>query len=178
MWSDTTWLAPMFLASAASTSLATLSFIAWRWNVGTEAARERLAGAEPMALGLELVLMAAFLASLGDNLTAVLLTIRGNILVFGTLAVGILTPMLLHALAGGRRLGVPVAAAFVLVGGLLLRYGVVTTPSELLARGPEAVASFGPEGTRHVGQRGADPGNRRGPVVTPRSKLPPPETEP
>ena len=47
MWSDTTWLAPLFLASAASTSLAALALIA-RWkDVGTPAARARLEGAEP-----------------------------------------------------------------------------------------------------------------------------------
>src|SRR5579884_1272382 len=37
MWSDTTWLAPLFLASAASTSIAAMSFIAWRWDIGTPA---------------------------------------------------------------------------------------------------------------------------------------------
>jgi len=42
MWSETVWLAPLFLASAASTSLATLSLIA-RWkNIGTPTARERM----------------------------------------------------------------------------------------------------------------------------------------
>src|SRR5205814_820365 len=49
MWSDTVWLAPLFLASAASTSLATLSLIARLQNVGTPAARERLEVAEPWA---------------------------------------------------------------------------------------------------------------------------------
>jgi protein NrfD len=178
MWSDTTWLAPLFLASAASTSLAAMSVIAWRWNIGTPAARERLEGAEPLAFGLELVIMAAFLASLGPHLGEVLLTVRGNILVFGTLAVGILTPLLLHAMAGRRRpWGIPAAAAFALVGGLLLRYGVIRTPAELLERGPTAVASFGPEGTRRAGQPGADIHNRPGPDVRPTSKLPPPEEE-
>jgi formate-dependent nitrite reductase membrane component NrfD len=176
MWSDTTWLAPLFLASAASTSLAAMVFIAWRWDVGTPAARERLEGAEPLAWGLELVLMGAFLASLGDGLTAVLLTVRGNVLVFGTLAFGILTPLLLHALVGRRRRwGMPTAAAFALFGGLLLRYGVVATPGELLRSGPQAVAGLGPENTRRAGQRGADPGNRRDAGVTPLSKLPPEE---
>src|SRR5262245_59204202 len=52
MWSDTTWLAPLFLASAASTSLAAIALLA-RWkNVGTPEARARLEGAEPLALGL------------------------------------------------------------------------------------------------------------------------------
>jgi formate-dependent nitrite reductase membrane component NrfD len=176
MWSDTTWLAPLFLASAASTSLATLSVIAWRWNVGTPAARARLEGAEPLALGLELVVLGAFLASLGDHLSEVLMTVRGQVLVFGTLAFGVLIPLLLYALVGSRRpWGVPAAALCALAGGLLLRYGAITTPGELLERGPTAVAAFGPEGRRVAGQRGADIGNRPGPEVHPRSKLPPEE---
>ena len=79
MWSDTAWLAPLFLASAASTSLAAMALIA-RWkNVGTPEARARLEGAEPLALGLELVVLGAFVASLGDNLGPVLQTVRGNL---------------------------------------------------------------------------------------------------
>src|SRR5206468_7649816 len=59
MWSDTTWLAPLFLASAASTGLAAMALIA-RWkNIGSPEARERLEGAEPLALGLELIVLGA-----------------------------------------------------------------------------------------------------------------------
>jgi formate-dependent nitrite reductase membrane component NrfD len=172
IWSDTTWVAPLFLASAASTSLAAMSFIAWKWNIGTEEARRRLEGASPLALGLELIVLAVFLASLGEYLGEVLLTVRGNILVFGTLAFSVLTPLLLHALVGHRRRwGVPAAALCALFGGLLLRYGVIRTPAELLERGPQAVASFGPEGARRHGQPGADIQNRRGPVVRPPDKV-------
>jgi formate-dependent nitrite reductase membrane component NrfD len=178
MWSDTTWLAPLFLASAASTSLATLTLLAWWKNVGTREARERLGGAEPLALGLELILLGAFAASLGAFLGPVLMTVRGQILVFGTLAIGVLAPLLLHAMVGSTRSwGVPAAAVCVLVGGLLLRYGVVTTPGELLARGPAIMASFGPEAGRHRGERGADVNNRRGLTVQPRSKFPHDEPE-
>src|SRR5262249_61608385 len=77
MWSDTVWLAPLFLASAASTSLATLSMIAWWKVLGTETARARLEGSEPLALGLELVVLGAFVASLGDGVVTVLATVRG-----------------------------------------------------------------------------------------------------
>jgi formate-dependent nitrite reductase membrane component NrfD len=172
MWSDTTWLAPLFLASAASTALATLALIAWWRNVGTPAARERLTSAEPLALGLELIVLGAFLASLGANLEAVLMTVHGNVLIFGTLAFGILIPLLLHVRVGERRRwGLPAAAASVLLGGLLLRYGAVTTPGELLARGPSVTARFAPEEHRRHGQPGADTGNR-GEEVRPRSKLP------
>jgi formate-dependent nitrite reductase membrane component NrfD len=172
MWSDTVWLSPLFLASAASTSLATLGLIAWWKNIGSAAARARLEGAEPLALGLELIVLGAFVASLGDNLVAVLQTVRGNILIFGSLVVAVLVPLLLHARIGQRRWwGIPSAAGCALVGGLLLRYGAVTTPGELLRRGPSTVVSFAPEEGRRVGERGADIGNH-GAVGKPRSKLP------
>jgi formate-dependent nitrite reductase membrane component NrfD len=171
MWSDTVWLAPLFLASAASTSLATMALIA-RWkNIGTPEARARLEGAEPLALGLELVVLGAFVASLGDNLGPVLQTVRGNLLAFGSLVVAVLLPLLLHAHVGhGRAWGVPAAAVCALLGGLLLRYSAITTPGELLRRGPSVVARFDPEAGRRAGERGADVGNH-GAAVKPRSKL-------
>jgi formate-dependent nitrite reductase membrane component NrfD len=171
VWSDTVWLAPLFLASAASTSLAAMVLIA-RWkNLGTPQARARLEGAEPLALGLELVVLGAFVASLGANLGPVLLTVRGNLLVFGSLVVAVLLPLLLHARVGGRRpWGLPGAAACALLGGLLLRYSAVTTPGELLRRGSSAVVRFTPEAGRRVGERGADMGNYVD-GVQPRGKL-------
>ncbi len=172
MWSDTPWMAPLFLASAASTSLATMTLIAWWKNLGTPAARERLGGAEPLALTLELIVLGAFAASLGAYLMPVLMTWHGEILIVGTLAVGVLAPLLLHALVGRQRpWGVPAAAICVLVGGLLLRYGALTTPGELLVRGPAIEASFAPEEGRRPGQPGADVENR-GPDFRPKSKLP------
>jgi formate-dependent nitrite reductase membrane component NrfD len=172
MWSDTVWLAPLFLASAASTSLATMSLIA-RWQqVGTPEARARLEGAEPLALGLELVVLGVFAASLGDNLVPVLQTVRGNLLIFGSLVVAVLVPLLLHARVGRRRpWGLPAAAACALLGGLLLRYAAVTTPGELLRCGPSALVSFAPEQGRRIGEPGADIGNHPERVV-PLSKLP------
>jgi formate-dependent nitrite reductase membrane component NrfD len=172
MWSDTVWLAPLFLASAASTSLATMTLIA-RWkNIGTPAARERLESAEPLALGLELVVLGAFVASLGDNLGPVLMTVRGNVLIFGTLTLAILLPLLLHGRFGQRRSwAIPLAAGCALLGGLLLRYGAVTTPGELLRRGPQVADAFAPEEHRAMGQRGADVGNH-GASVQPKSKIP------
>jgi formate-dependent nitrite reductase membrane component NrfD len=150
MWSDTVWLAPLFLASAASTSLALMSLIARRWRIGTTAARERLEGAEPLALGLELVILGGFVASLGDNLGPVLMTVRGSLLIFGTLLLSVLLPLLLH-LHVGRRFawGIPAAAVCALIGGFILRYGALTTNGELLSQGPEAANTFpaGHQGT-------------------------------
>jgi len=174
VWSDTTWLAPLFLASAASTGLAAMSLLAWWKNVGTPEARERLRGAEPLALGLELIVLGAFLASLGADLGTVLQTVRGFILVFGTLTLAILVPLLIHGRVGERKpWALPAAAACVLVGGLILRFGAVTTPGEILKRGPSAAVAFAPEEHRRHGERGGDMHNyvdRE--EVRPRTKLP------
>ncbi|HEV3143197.1 MAG TPA: NrfD/PsrC family molybdoenzyme membrane anchor subunit, partial [Gemmataceae bacterium] len=161
MWSDTVWLAPLFLASAASTSLATMSLIA-RWkNVGTPLARARLEGAELLALVLELIVLGAFVASLGADIGPVLRTVRGNILIFGSLLMAVLVPLLLHVRLGHyRSWAIPAAAVCALFGGLVLRYGALTTPGELLRRGSTSLVDSSPESDRHVGQRGADIGNR------------------
>jgi formate-dependent nitrite reductase membrane component NrfD len=172
LWSDTVWLAPLFLASAASTSVATLALIArWR-NIGTPAARERLESAEPFALGLELIILGAFVASLGDDLLPVLGTVRGKVLIFGTLLLSVLLPLLLHAYVARRYAwGVPAAAVCAVLGGLVLRYGAVTTPGELLRRGPAVAESWAPEEHRRPGDPGADTGNHPGGIDY-RSKLP------
>ena len=187
LWSDTTWIAPLFLASAASTSLAAMALWAWWRNVGTPAARHRLEGAEALLLGLELLILGLFVISLGANVVAVLSTVRGEIMIVGTLLVGILIPLVLHGAFGTRKAwALPATAACVLVGGLLLRFGILTTPAELLnesttfqARyepaasvGTPDLTGFGPEVHRQPGQLGADVDNRRGPEVVPRSKLP------
>ncbi|HKB40852.1 MAG TPA: hypothetical protein VKD72_30780, partial [Gemmataceae bacterium] len=138
----------------------------------TPEARERLRGAEPLALGLELVVFGAFLASLGDGLSAVLQTVRGNVLIFGTLIFAVLVPLLIHGRIGERRpWGLPATAVSVLIGGLIMRYGTVTTPGEILRRGPSVAASYAPEGHRHRGESGADIHNY-GNTIRPRSKLP------
>jgi len=97
----------------------------------------------------------------------------GRLLIVGVLVIGLLVPLALHL-----RLGVAlharsamVAAAFALVGGFLLRYALLATPPELLARGPAGVARFGPEGGRPRGEgTGADPNNRAG-TVEPAGKV-------
>jgi protein NrfD len=137
IWSDTQWLAALFLASAVSTSLAAMTLIA-RWKgIGSVESRQRLSGAEVLALVLEALVMVGFVASLGGHIVTVLTTWSGSLLVIGVLTVGIILPMVLHLRAGHRvAWSIPVAASLVLLGGLLLRYSVVTAPSELLKRRP------------------------------------------
>ena len=161
IWSDTVWIAPLFLASAASTGLATMILLLeWRGSA-SHASMERLERADVWALGLELIVFAIFLASLGEFVIAFWHTSGGKIMIVGTLVIGLIAPLAIHLRLGmaGRRAAVA-AATLALVGGFLLRYGLITAPPELLRDQAAMTAGFGPEAGRpRGGGRGADPGN-------------------
>jgi protein NrfD len=171
MWSDTVWIGALFLTSSASMSIAVMLLIA-RWRgMANAGSLERLERADLWALGLEIVVFAVFLASLGAFLPAVLETWNGKVLIFGTLLVGLIVPLAIHLRIGGSlRWSMPAAAVCALLGGVILRYTMVRTSSELLVRGPSVAAAYSPEDGRKTGSRGADPGNR-GTELAPRSKL-------
>jgi hypothetical protein len=158
----------------------------WRGRVA-EASLVRLERADVLALLLELVIFAVFLASLGALLFPLLRTWHGVLLVAGTLILGVLAPLALYWATRAR--GAAAAAVFSLVGGFVLRYATLTTPPELLARAPEFVPGqmagvteigtpgaallpgFSPEdGRQPGGGPGGDAGNRAG-DVRPRSKV-------
>src|SRR5262249_22427161 len=92
LWSDTVWIAPLFLTSAASTGIATMLLLAGRWNV-TTGSLDRLERADLWALGLELAFFVVFLASISALLVPVLKSWHGWVLVFGTLLLGVLAPL-------------------------------------------------------------------------------------
>jgi formate-dependent nitrite reductase membrane component NrfD len=172
IWSDSVWIAPLFLTSAASTGIATMIVLA-RWHgAAPPAAIDRLERADLWALGMELAVFCIFLASLGGYLVRLFDSIYGLIFLLGTLLLGLLIPMAMHLRLGMKERRVEIAAAaFALVGGFLLRYGLLSTPPELLREGPTAVAGFGPEdGRPRGGGPGADAGNKAG-SIEPRSKV-------
>ncbi len=172
VWSDSVFVAPLFLTSAASTGIALMILVARSRAVTPPESLERLERADLWALGLELVVFAVFLASLGSNLVPVLQAFHGRLFVVGTLFVALLVPLAVHLRLGtSSQSAVAVAAVFALVGGFVMRYALVKTPPELLARGPSAAARFSPEDGRPRGEgTGADPGNRA-PDLQPRSKV-------
>src|SRR5262249_18276884 len=160
---------PLFLTSAASTGIATMFLIA-RWRKATgPGPLERLERVDLWALLLELVFFIVFLASLGAFLGPLLATPNGLLFVLGTLLVGLLGPLIIHffmAASGRERL--ITAAVATLLGGFLLRYGILTTPPALLERHPPVKVGFGPEdGRLRAGGPGADPGNRVGEIQPP-----------
>jgi formate-dependent nitrite reductase membrane component NrfD len=193
--SDTTWVAPLFLASAASTGIAILILLG-----RSDEAVADLERADRWVLVLELGVFVAFLASLHAWLGPIWDTLQGKLLIAGTLAVAIVLPLILHLLrvavgrgGHGPSWTVSVAAVLALAGGLLLRYSILHVPAELgqpdhaqavlQKAGNPSVGTpadgwrISPEDGRAVGGGlGADPRNRRDPgqpdKVTPRSKVP------
>lgn len=187
VWSDSTWVASLFLTSAASTGIATLILLAHRRL--SPATMARLERADRWVLVLELMAFVLFLVSLGGLVRVALQTWQGVVLVAGTLIFGLLLPLLLNLLRPRTGAGLITAAAvFALVGGFMLRYGIVRTAPQLLAETgkvdtrqvgtaeaglrlvPFPLPGFSPEAGRVPGEPGADPGNRAG-EVRPRSKV-------
>jgi formate-dependent nitrite reductase membrane component NrfD len=182
LWSDTTWVAPLFLCSAASTGMAAIFLIARLRGTASHAALARLERADVWSVGLECVVFALFFASLGSLLWPVLQTGHGKLLLGGTLFLGLLVPLALYWLGTAGSL----AAICALVGGFIMRFALLTTSPELLAAttkpgipaptslgtpGLVLAPGFSPEDGRLVGGgRGADPGNHPTDLA-PRSKV-------
>jgi formate-dependent nitrite reductase membrane component NrfD len=171
VWSDSTWVAPLFLTSAASTGIAMMFLLAPRRQV-PRGSLDKLERSDLWALGLELVVFVAFLASLGPLLLPVLQSWHGRLLVWGTLPIGLLIPLALRLRIGVESRRAEIAAAVLaLVGGFILRFAILGTPPELLRESATARGVFGPEAKRPRGEgTGADMGNRP-PGFQPRSKV-------
>ena len=187
LWSDNNWIAPLFLTSAASTGLAMLLLLC-RLNLGdADRAMHRLQSADLWAIALEAAAFVMFVVALLPWLQTVWATTQGKLLLVGVPILSVLLPFGIHL--AHRSLGpssVTAAAVIALVGGFLLRYSILHTAPEILARAPELPApavqpeppplltGFSPEDKRPAGGgQGADPGNYVGDVsqVQPRTKL-------
>lgn len=124
-WSDTPLLGGLFLASAAATGTALLLLVCL-----PSAAPESLARLEwvnSWALGLELLLLVVFLASLGTLAAPLLSSSYGKMLLVVTGLVGLLIPLGLRMVlrgAGGKWVTV-VTSLLVLIGGFEMRYSML-----------------------------------------------------
>ena len=184
IWSQTDWLGPLFLCSAASTALSTLLLIGRSERF--HASHVRVQRAELVTLCLELAVFAIFAASLAPWLTTLAHVPAVWRTLGGALLLGILVPLALRI--GWYNLWVRqplLPAVAVLVGGFLLRYGIVSSAPTLLesqharATATEARETATPSGWFVVSpederQRGGGPGasaqNRPDPLE-PRSKV-------
>jgi formate-dependent nitrite reductase membrane component NrfD len=129
VWADTPLLGVLFLVSAASISAALLALVAQGlgWLGPGLEALERF---DAWLLGLELIVLAAFVVSLG-GVARVWLSGWGVLLLAAALF-GMLAPLLLRSRRLGRAPVSPaLAAVLVLVGGFMLRIAIVLTSEGL-----------------------------------------------
>lgn len=132
VWSHSSFLGALFLASGVSTGLAALITLA-AWESG----RSRIAGtfaplsrADTFMLGLEAVLIVVFLVSLGAAVAVPFLaSVYGVLLLGGVLLAGVLLPLFLHAWRPALH-GSLVVPLLVIAGGFLLRVVVVLAPQQ------------------------------------------------
>jgi formate-dependent nitrite reductase membrane component NrfD len=124
IWSDTPLLGLLFVVSAASISAALMILLAERnrWSMPGVVALHRM---DMWVIALELIVLIAFLASLGSVFRA-WLSGWGVLLFLGVIVLGMLFPLAL----GWRRdwlghLNVTASAALVLLGGLILRVVII-----------------------------------------------------
>src|SRR6266545_804307 len=116
IWADSPWLGALFLVSGASTGAATLLLLAPRRGIALTSIRW-LSSFDRNALILELVILVAFLVSLG-SVARVWVSGWGFLLLVGVVGAGIVWPLRLHA---GGASAMASSAKLVLLGGFLLR---------------------------------------------------------
>lgn len=128
VWSDTPLLGLLFLVSAASISAALLLLLG-HGQGASPSGLLALRRFDRWVLVLEFVVLVAFLASLGA-VFRVWLSWWGALLLVGVVLLGILAPLLLEW-RPRPRLGTPLAAILVLIGGFLLRVVIVLSSEGL-----------------------------------------------
>ena len=133
IWAQTTWLSPLFLASAGSTGVAAiLVSVLWRFRDVSADAIHRLEWFDAWVMVLELAMLGAFAVSLGPLARVALGRWPGVLIPAFVVPAGLLFPLATRLVP--RRWSALASACAVLVGGFALRYAVVGIPETLLDR--------------------------------------------
>jgi formate-dependent nitrite reductase membrane component NrfD len=131
LWSNTTWLGALFLASAMSTGVAAITLIGhWRKLEISPAAIERLERLDAWAILLEIILIGLMALSLGRIALAAAGKWPGALLPVFVIPVGLMAPLALRRLHGAR--ASTLACCLVLIGGFALRAAIVGSPVPML----------------------------------------------
>jgi formate-dependent nitrite reductase membrane component NrfD len=130
VWADSHLVGLLFLVSGASTGAAALILLAVRRRVADSASLNWLVWFDRNVLVLELLVLIAFLVSLG-SVARIYLSWWGVLLLVGVIGAGILIPLLLERgrAHGPRRL--VQSASLVLLGGFLLRMVVLLSSEQI-----------------------------------------------
>jgi formate-dependent nitrite reductase membrane component NrfD len=122
IWADSSWLGLLFLLSGISTSVAAMLLISYWQGVRVASTEDRLKRFDRMALVLELIVIVAFVVSLG-TVGRSLLNVWGFVLLVGVVGAGIVWPLRMGR--AGAPHNVATASLLVLAGGFLLRVVVL-----------------------------------------------------
>jgi len=131
IWRDARLMGALFLASGASTGIASIAVISYFKGANLGESWSKLKKADSFAMVVELVLLFAFVLMLGPAANPL---IKGSFaLPFwgGLVALGLVVPLGLSFIKGGdgkeRTAGgtLAIASVLVLIGGFLLRYVVI-----------------------------------------------------
>lgn len=132
-WHNARLMGALFLASAASTSYALLILLLMRrGRTHGDTTVEKLARADRLAIVMELVILLAMIVLLGSVARPMIAGGFGIVFWLGVVLVGLLLPLVLHwsgrvgPASAERR--ATLAAACVLLGGILLRFVIVMSP--------------------------------------------------
>jgi protein NrfD len=135
VWADTTWLAPLFLASAGSTGMAAMILLArFQPRRISSDSLHRLEWTDTWAMVLEMFLMAAFALSLGRWAPRLLGLSSGGrwpgiLIPAFVVPVGLIAPLILKRV--WRASGSWLSPILVLIGGFALRAAIVGMPETL-----------------------------------------------
>jgi protein NrfD len=130
IWADSHLLGLLFLVSGASTGAATLILLAVRRRAADSASVGWLAWFDRNMLILELLVLVAFILSLG-SVARVFLSWWGAVLLVGVIGAGILIPLLLERSGPHSSRALVRSAALVLLGGFLLRMVVLLSSDQI-----------------------------------------------
>lgn len=134
VWAQSTWIAPLFLASATSTGVAAVILMdRLRGRDLPEHAIARLERLDAFAMALEMLLLVVFAVSLGRAFAPAFRSWPGVLVPAFVVPVGLLIPLALRIRAWKHR--ELVGAVLVLIGGLVLRAAVVGMPAIFLEHG-------------------------------------------
>jgi protein NrfD len=124
IWADTNLLGLLFLLSGASTAAAAMILLGRRRGAASPESVRSLARLDDWIMGLELLVLAALIVSLGAVAQA-FMNVWGLLLLVGVVLLGIVLPLALHWRHLLGHLSVPAASVLVLVGGFILRAVIV-----------------------------------------------------
>jgi formate-dependent nitrite reductase membrane component NrfD len=134
IWSDSKWIAALFLVSSAATGIAAVQVASRLTGMGDSASHEKLSRLDTGVLALELILIAMFVSSLPVPWPDLLGQWPIVLLLTGALGVGVLIPLVMRGWSRAPESRPAILIPLlVLAGGFMLRYAVLMAAPAFMA---------------------------------------------